>query len=239
MPSTAVVSGVEFTRYIQSSFKVKANGVVVWIDPVRIMPAHVGDDKADLVLITHPHQDHFDMKALAACRKPDAPVFASPAAAQQLAKKGVAATVLWEGQSATAAGLQVTALPGYNGMHLRSKQFNVGFRFKLGGATVYHAGDTDAVPEMAQVGPVDVAMLPIGGVFVMDEAEAAQAVGMVRAANVIPMHYGFATGGDPARLTTAVGDKAKVVVLDAVVARGLPTPVRALVKLMGGKRKKW
>ncbi len=239
MPSTTTINGVEITRYIQSCFKLKANGMVVWIDPVRVTAAHVGNDKADLVLITHPHQDHLNARALAACRKEGAPVIASPAAAEALERKNVHVTTLWEGQSTTAAGISVTALPGYNGYHARSHYFNVGYRFRLGSATVYHAGDTDAVPEMAQAGPVDIAMLPIGGVFVMDEAEAAKAVDMLKAANVIPMHYGFATGGDPARFAEAVGDKAKVIPLDPVIQGSLPAPVRLLIKLMGGKRKKW
>ncbi len=239
MSSTITINGVEITRYIQSCFKLKAGGVVVWIDPVRVTPAHVGDDKADLVLITHPHQDHFDVRALAACRKQGAPIIASPAAAEALERKGIHATTLWEGQATTAAGLSVTAAPGYNGYHARSRFFNVGYRFRLGGATIYHAGDTDAVPEMAQAGPVDIAMLPIGGVFVMDEVEAAKAVEMLQAKTVIPMHYGFATGGDPARLAEAVAGKAAVVALGPVIKAALPAPLRQIIKLMGGKRKKW
>ena len=83
MTTTATIAGVEVTRYVQSCFKVKAGGRVIWIDPFRVRSAQVGQDLADVVLITHPHTDHLDVRALAACRREGAPIIASPAAAER------------------------------------------------------------------------------------------------------------------------------------------------------------
>ncbi len=239
MTTTATIAGVEVTRYVQSCFKIKAGNLVVWIDPFRVGPAQVGQDLADVVFITHPHTDHLDVRALTACRREGAPIIASPAAAERLARQGIEAASLWEGESSTVQGMQVTAVPGYNGLHPRSRRFNVGFRFNLGDTTFYHAGDTDAVPEMADLGPVDVAFLPIGGSFVMDELEAARAASMGKAATVVPMHYGFATGGSPQRFARAVGDTAQVVALAPALPVSLPRPVRLLARLMGMRRRRW
>ncbi len=239
MPSTETIAGVEVTRYIQSSFMLKADNRTVWIDPFRVRPDTVGADLADLVLVTHPHRDHLDARAIAACRKPGAPVVASPAAAAKLSKKKVETISLWEGESTPVGGIQVTALPGYNGLHPRALKFNVGFRFNLGGATIYHSGDTDAVPEMGEAGPVDVAFLPIGGSFVMNEEEAARAVFMVRPGAVVPMHYGYVTHGDPGHFARTVGPATQVVVLDPVLSSRVPAPVRMLAKLMARGRRRW
>lgn len=239
MPSTATIAGAEVTRYVQSTFKIEAGGVTVWIDPFGVRAAQVGEDRADLVLVTHPHRDHLDPTAIAACRRENTPVVASPAASDNIARTGTQPTSLWEYESTTAAPIEVTAVPGYNGLHPRAKRFNVGFRFQIGEAVFYHAGDTDAVPELESIGPVDVAFLPIGGTFVMDESEAAQAVTMVKANTVVPTHYGFVTGGDPHRFAALVGSSAEVVALDPALRKRMPPPVRLLAKLIGRRRKRW
>ena len=239
MPTTAHVAGAEVTRYIQSCFKIKTPAAMVWLDPFRVSPDHVGGDKADLVLVTHPHQDHLDIKAITACSKEGTTIVASPAAARKLAQTGITSVALWEGESTTVAGIEVTAVPGYNGLHPRTNQFNVGFRFKLGNSIFYTSGDTDAVPELAEIGPVDVAFLPIGGTFVMDETEAARAVAMVKPGTVVPTHYGFVTKGDPQYLKQLVTEKTEVLALETVLKAQMPALVRFLAKLAGSRRKRW
>jgi L-ascorbate metabolism protein UlaG (beta-lactamase superfamily) len=107
--------------------------------------------------------------------------------------------------------VEVRAVAGYNGFHPRG--FNLGYVFRLGDQTVFHGGDTDRVPEMSSLGDVDVALLPIGGTYTMAEEEAAAAVRMIRPKVAIPMHYGYATGGDPEKFAALVGSDATVVVL--------------------------
>ena len=239
MPTTAHVAGAEVTRYIQSCFKIKTPAAMVWLDPFRVSPDHVGGDKADLVLVTHPHQDHLDVKAIRACSKKGTTIVASPAAARKLAQTGITSLPLWEGESTTVAGIEVTAVPGYNGLHPRTHQFNVGFRFKLDSSVFYASGDTDAVPELAKIGPVDVAFLPIGGTFVMDETEAARAVAMINPHTVVPTHYGFVTKGDPQYLKQLVAGKTEVLALETVLNAQMPAMVRFLAKLAGSRRKRW
>ena len=184
MPKSTTIGGVQFERFIQSSFRIKSDDTVIYIDPHRIPSG----DTADLVLITHEHYDHMDASSIKAVEGPDTVIVANAPCARQLQGKVKARTVaIEEGQSLTEKGVQVRAVPGYNNVHRRGS--NVGFVFSLGGLTIYHAGDTGHIPEMADLGAIDVALLPIGGTYTMDEKEAAEAAKEIRPKVAVPMHY--------------------------------------------------
>ena len=209
MPKSATISGVEFERFVQSSFRIKSGDTVIYVDPHRIPSG----DIADLVLVTHDHYDHMDAASIKAVEGPDTVVVANAPCARQLqGKVGSRIVSVEEGHTVNEKGIQVRAVPGYNNIHRRGS--NVGFLFDLGGLTIYHAGDTGHVPEMASLGTIDVALLPIGGTYTMDEKEAAAAVKDIRPKVAVPMHYGYATGGDPRKFASLVGKAAEVVILE-------------------------
>ncbi len=209
MASKTTIGGVEFERFIQSSFRIKGGGVTVYVDPHRITEA---PEKGDLVLITHEHFDHLDPDSIKVVAQEDAVIVANAPCARALQGKVKGRIVsIEEGQSVSEKGVSMRAVAGYNSHHPRG--FNVGFIFTVGGQTIYHGGDTNRVPEMAQFGPIDVALLPIGGTYTMDENEAAEAVKDLKPKVVIPMHYGYATGGDPQKFASLVGTAAQVVIL--------------------------
>lgn len=208
MGKTTTIGSVEFERYIQSAFRIQSGDTVVYVDPHRLE----GGPPADVILVTHEHFDHMDPSAINAVAKEDTVIIANAACARQLEGKVKGRVVsIQEGQSTSEKGVEARAVPGYNGFHPRG--FNIGFVFRVGDLTIFHAGDTDRVPEMANLGPVDVALLPIGGTYTMAEEEAAEAVRMIRPQVAIPMHYGYATGGDPQKFASLVGDAATVIIL--------------------------
>jgi L-ascorbate metabolism protein UlaG (beta-lactamase superfamily) len=206
MAQSTTIDDLYFLRFIQSSFLIKSPDAVIYVDPHKIEEG----EKADLILITHAHFDHLDPAAVAALSKDDTVIVANASCAVRLEVQG-RVVALEEGQTASEKGIEIRAVAGYNSHHPRG--FNVGFVFNVAGKTVYHAGDTDRVPEMMDLGPVDVALLPIGGTYTMDEPEAATLVRDLKPKVVIPMHYGYATGGDPKRFATLVGDAAQVIIL--------------------------
>ena len=209
MPKSATISGVQFDRFIQSSFRIRSGDTVIYIDPHRI----TAGETADLVLITHEHFDHMDPASIKVVEAAGTVIVANAPCARQLQGKVKARIVsIEEGQSVTEQGVQVRAVPGYNDIHRRGH--NVGFVFELGGLTIYHAGDTGHVPEMKSLGAIDVALLPIGGTYTMDEQQAAEAVKDIRPKVAVPMHYGYATGGDPRKFASLVGKAAEVVILE-------------------------
>jgi L-ascorbate metabolism protein UlaG (beta-lactamase superfamily) len=206
MGQSITIDDLYLERFIQSGFLIKSPEAVIYVDPHQI----VGGEKADLILVTHEHFDHLDPATIAALRKDDTAIVANAACAARLGDQG-RVVALEEGQTASEKGVDIQAVPGYNNHHPRGS--NVGFVFKVAGKTVYHAGDTSRVPEMAQLGSIDIALIPIGGTYTMDEEEAAALVRDLKPKVVIPMHYGYATGGDPKRFATLVGDAAQVIIL--------------------------
>jgi L-ascorbate metabolism protein UlaG (beta-lactamase superfamily) len=86
----------------------------------------------------------------------------------------------------------------------------LGYLLTACGKTIYHAGDTDLIPEMASLGVVDVALLPIGGTYTMDASEAATAVGRIKPKLTVPMHH---IDADPQDFAKSVGKEFKVAVL--------------------------
>ncbi len=175
------------------SFRIKAPEGVIYIDPWKLRDA----EPADLILITHEHHDHFSADDVKKIRKPYTTIVSVAAVTQQLI--GTPYPLLGEGDvrtvkpgdTLTVKGITVEAVPAYN----PAKQFHpkaaghVGFIITAGGRRIYHAGDTDVIPEMANI-QADVALLPVGGKYTMNASEAAQAANQIKPKVAVPMHWG-------------------------------------------------
>jgi len=210
MAGSTTINGVHFEWFVQSGFCIVGD-VVLYIDPHLIRDG----EKADVILITHDHFDHLDIGSIRAVANDDTVIVANACCIPQLQGKVPGKVMpIGEGQTISEKGVDVRAVAGYNYIHPRGS--NVGFVFNLGGQTIYHAGDTDPVPEMASLGSIDIALLPIGGTYTMDEQEAAEVVRIVQPKVVIPIHYGYGTGGDPEKFASLVGAAARVVILDEI-----------------------
>jgi L-ascorbate metabolism protein UlaG (beta-lactamase superfamily) len=192
-----------FTWFRQSAMRYQADGLTVYIDPWGTTEDEL---PADLILITHVHSDHLQPDEIARLRTADTKVLAPADVAKEISGD---VTPVAPGESHEAAGVRIQTVPAYNvaeerlEMHPKANGW-VGYVLELGGSTYYHAGDTDAVPELESL-TTDVAMVPIGGTYTMDPEEAG---GLVRAMSprlAVPMHYGFVVGspGDADRFRAA------------------------------------
>jgi L-ascorbate metabolism protein UlaG (beta-lactamase superfamily) len=181
-----------FTWYRQSAYLWRGDGINVYIDPWGV----TGDPPADVVFITHAHSDHYEPDDLAKIvRKGSTKLVAPHDIAAELSGD---VTPVAPGDSIEVAGIKVQAVPAYNVVEERldkhPKANNwVGYVLDLGGATYYHAGDTDHVPELDSV-KADVSFVPIGGTYTMVVSEAAELVRAQSPKLAVPMHYGFIVG---------------------------------------------
>ena len=168
----------------------------VYIDPWKL-PASA--PAADLILVTHDHFDHFSSSDIARIASATTTLIGPAAVTGQV--DGLTTVTLAPGETATVGGVTVTAVPAYNldkfrapgaPYHPREAGY-LGYVIEMDGRRVYHAGDTDAIPEMSEV-RCDVALLPVGGTYTMTAEEAADACGALGAVAAIPMHYADIVG---------------------------------------------
>lgn len=198
----------------QSGFKIIAKeGKTIYIDPYKI-PGNA--PKADFIFITHSHFDHFSPESIAKIRSEKTLIFCPSDVAPKIGGK---VRTVKPGDAFETEGIKVEVLPAYN----IDKEFHpkgsggLAFVLEISGQRIYHAGDTDFIPEMKELKNIDIALLPVGGTYTMNWQEAAEAVKAFNPKMVIPMHYGEAAGSldDAQNLKQAV--QAEVVILEKEV----------------------
>ena len=172
-----------------AGFQIKTGNKVVYID---LEERGKISEEADLILVTHSHTDHCNPSKIKMVRKKDTIIIAPT---DCVSKIGENVKTLKPGEETTVDDITVKAVDAYNYKRFRSpgnpfhpKGFGVGYLVSIEGKTVYHAGNTDFIPEMRQFGLIDVALLPTGDTYTMDNSEAALAALVINPQTVIPMH---------------------------------------------------
>jgi L-ascorbate metabolism protein UlaG (beta-lactamase superfamily) len=190
-------------------FLIKGDGKAIVIDPFQVKQC----EPADIVLISHEHYDHCSPEDVNKIRK-DSTVIVTEA--QSATKLSGDVRVVQPGDQLTVSGIPIEAVPSYN----TNKSFHpkengwLGFIVTVEGVRIYHAGDTDRIPERESF-QVDIALLPVSGTYVMTAEEAVEAARVMKPKVAIPMHYGAIVGSadDAKRFSEALRGTCKVVVL--------------------------
>jgi L-ascorbate metabolism protein UlaG (beta-lactamase superfamily) len=176
-------------RFIQSCFSIQYPNLLIYLDPYKIP---VSAEKADLIFITHNHPDHYDTQAIENIQKDSTKIYC-PASCKKIISAWNA-TGIYPGEKFTQNGLEIVAVPAYNTkffvrsiFHPKRKNFT-GYIIDNASIKIYHAGDTNLIPEMSNFGEIDIAFLPIGGFFTMKIEEAVEATARIQPKFVIPMH---------------------------------------------------
>ncbi|MBT4824719.1 MBL fold metallo-hydrolase [Candidatus Woesearchaeota archaeon] len=181
----------------QSTIQINSLDKVLYFDPFNM---GTGLEKADFIVITHAHYDHCSFKDILKVSKPETILFATPDCLSELENLDIAKKIaIIPHQNYAIEGYEdfsLTTIPAYNierKFHPKGKKW-IGAIAHFNNKRYYHAGDTDAIPEMSLLKGIDVAFLPIGGTYTMDAKEAAVATKMFNPKKVIPIHYGSIVG---------------------------------------------
>ena len=197
-----------------ASFEVRDKARRIYIDPWKLS----NPQPADLVLVTHGHRDHLSPEDLARVCSQDTTVVCPQGCEAQVADLECQVRTVKPGETLEVLGYPMEVVYSYNTNkpnHPRGDQ-HVGYVIEVGGRRIYHAGDTDLIPEMADI-RCDVALLPIGGTYTMDADEWLEAIARIRPKVVVPMHWGDIVGGpeDAERVRDGAPEGVEVAILTA------------------------
>lgn len=173
-----------------ASFKICHKDEVIYIDPWKIKDAA---HDATLVLVSHSHYDHYSSDDIAKVSSANTKLIAPT---DVITQQGTGEQIL-PGLVKGLDGIVVQGVAAYNSR----KQFHpkenkwLGFIVQVNSKRIYYAGDTDITEEMKSLDDISVALLPVGGTYTMNAAEAAEATEHINPKMAIPYHWGDIVGG--------------------------------------------
>jgi len=184
---------LEIEKFGQSCFSI-ANGKKVYFDPYNVAG---GSSEAEIILISHSHYDHCSIEDLKRIVQDGTIVVCTADCQSKLTKldKKIDIKILEPGNQIEIKGIKIKAIPAYtfSEYHPKDENWN-GYVVEVEGVRVYHAGDSDLIPEMSSLGKIDLAFLPVGGTYTMDAEQASRAALIIKPELAIPMHYGDVIG---------------------------------------------
>ena len=185
---------VQITLIKHASLEIRYKGLSFEVDPVLDLgrPTDYAAEfpKADYILVTHEHGDHFDQGAIAILRKDGTAVVTNPRCADMLGW----GTVLSNGDAVDLQeGVHMDAVPAYNitegHLQFHPKGRDNGYVLTLDGLRIYIAGDTEDIPEMVDLKDIDIAFLPVNQPYTMTVDQCVRAAQAVRPKVLIPYHF--------------------------------------------------
>ena len=185
---------VRFTCIKHASIQINYNGLEIQVDPVGKGMKPETDysqfPKADIILVTHEHHDHFDSDAIAQLTKASTKIYLNPAVHKMFGS----GKALKNGDKVKIANdITIEAVPAYNTTPGR-EQFHPkgrdnGYILTLDGMRIYIAGDTEDIPEMANIKDISIAFLPCNQPYTMTIDQAANAAKIIQPKVLFPYHY--------------------------------------------------
>lgn len=186
---------VKFHALMHASIRIEYDGKEIEIDPVQKLRDRTVDyslmPKADYIIVTHEHGDHFDRGAIKELTGENTLLVTNKRCGDMLGY----GTVMANGDSLRIADdITLVAVPAYNTTEANKKYHpkgrDNGFIITIDGLRIYVAGDTEDIPEMSAIKGIDVAFLPCNQPYTMTTAQLENAAKMVKPKVLFPYHYG-------------------------------------------------
>ena len=175
-----------------ASLLLQWNGKNIYVDPYSEVTDYTGKDKADLILVTHSHYDHYDKEAFSKIETPDTLFIVS----KDVGKVAPNYVVLNNNESCNYEGMIINAVASYNvnrrneeGKLFHPKGEGNGYILDLSGFRLYIFGDTEPIAEMKYINNIDIAFIPKNLPYTMTDDEFVQAANMIKPRVLYPVHY--------------------------------------------------
>lgn len=175
-----------------SSLIFQYNGLFIYNDPIMDYFDYNLLPKADIILITHQHSDHFDIRAVEALKKTTTKII-SNRAVNDIMREGIA---LSNGEMVELSEIiKVKAVAAYNTTEGRDKfhpkNRDNGYVLYIDKAKIYIAGDTEFIDEMTELrNTIDIAFIPVNQPYTMTIEQATKAAVSINPKILYPYHYG-------------------------------------------------
>ncbi len=175
-------------------FRINTAGKVIYTDPFQIDEQQ---EKADIITISHGHFDHMSKDDIKRVIKQETNIVTSEEGAKALKCFSVNPGEIKDFDNVKIEGVHAYNINKFRepGKPFHPKGEGRGFVIEADGHRIYHAGDSDAIPELKSL-KADITLLPVSGIYVMTAEEAVEAVKMIKPRIAIPMHYGSIVGSE-------------------------------------------
>lgn len=185
---------LKLSFFAHASVAIEYNGRVIYVDPVVGNAEYEALPKADMILVTHSHYDHFDMAAIEAVQTSETRILLDKTSAEGF--QGDCFTMLPGSNAQPFADIKVEAVAAYNTsehqlqFHPKERE-DCGYVVTLGDKVrIYISGDTEPTDELRALRDIDIAFICVNQPYTMTPEQAKEAVEAIKPKIYYPYHYG-------------------------------------------------
>ena len=193
------IDGTKIQWNGHDGYRLDKDNKIIYIDPFKLIQKYNNKNDADILCISHNHFDHLNIQDINNIINKNTKLICSQECTKILKENYSKNEIipLKPSESLDIGNIKIEATRAYNtDKEYHPKEDNkIGFVVTIDKLKIYHAGDTDLIPEMDNI-DTDIALVPVSGTYVMNSEQAAKAVNEhIKPKKIaIPMHYNSIVG---------------------------------------------